>query len=287
MIVRNLIIGTYKYNKNENGDLIYSGEAKPCVRQNDSLGYDSVVCGTEAFYVMSDDENNVKLFSKKNITVTENNPKQSDEAGSLVFSQTPYWGDVSDSTYVYNSSSNLYKYVQAYKNTLTNMRIDVKDIKIPSYEEMHTLPVEFDDFFENVYVQQYLEQIGVGQTQQMIALINSVSQSEYEEMLANYGILDFFPEFLTYSIENQAKLLVLYTTSEPISLSSLYQYITKYPQWARNSAYWLGSAKNDLSIYSYNFIDLINGFISSVQYDDIYWNIGIRPIVTISKTSIE
>ena len=92
---------------------------------------DKVECGTEYFYIMPDHElagaNTVSMLAAQNIEITESNPKQSSSAGST--EESRYWGSVPNGTFVYNSSSSLAKYVDAYKGTLTSLGVS-EDIKV-------------------------------------------------------------------------------------------------------------------------------------------------------------
>lgn len=67
--------------------------------------------------------------------------------GVLAFSNTRYWNDIynpqgnSNYPYVYDSNSNLYQYIEAYKNKLGNTD-KVSDVKLASYEDIRDIWME-------------------------------------------------------------------------------------------------------------------------------------------------
>ena len=98
-----------------------------------------VVCGTEHFYVIRVVNNNVRLLAAKNITLSTTNPVQTDTYTPTYFSSSPYWydsanddfksaygptGDPNNIHYVYDSNSNLYKYVQKYADVIAGFGVN-------------------------------------------------------------------------------------------------------------------------------------------------------------------
>lgn len=109
---------------------------------------DVVTLGGESFYVIESTNTTVTLLAKYNLTIpgldTDGNPVetpiQSEEnAGNVAFSSTNYWGEVENGTFVYNSSSLLYPYVEAYKNYLINRGVNVLSASIPSKAQLENL----------------------------------------------------------------------------------------------------------------------------------------------------
>ena len=49
--------------------VLSDGTIKPCTRSTDTDGFDTVTCGTETFYVMSEDSNTVTMLAKYNLDV--------------------------------------------------------------------------------------------------------------------------------------------------------------------------------------------------------------------------
>ena len=95
---------------------------------------EEITLGTESFYVMKDDGTTVKALAKYGLNVGDNlvsgatvgvqNAQVTGESldGTVAFSSTMYWQDrdLSSSTFVYDSNSNLYQYVENYKDYLVN-----------------------------------------------------------------------------------------------------------------------------------------------------------------------
>ena len=129
---------------------------------------DEVVCGSENFYVMSNDGNNITMLAKYNLkvgriytsgsayteipTTEEGYGLQDSEMkgwvdsgypykGTVVFSSTNYWSSTTSSypAFVYDSNSNLYQYVEAYETYLKNIGVDSADASLMSYEQATAL----------------------------------------------------------------------------------------------------------------------------------------------------
>ena len=121
----------------------------------------SEVCfDTECFYVIGNDGNVLRLLSKYNITVEEK-PVQSADAKGIEYADEPYWGKTErkDAKYVYDSNSNLYKYVEAYKDSIIEKGVVVEKARLVNQEELyvggldiinytwHTAKVRFESNF--------------------------------------------------------------------------------------------------------------------------------------------
>ena len=142
----------YAYGKSKGTD-------KPCTLEDlDGNGVaslsDVVTCGTESFYVMANENNEITMLSMYNLDVGNiydystgvleaiENPtnKQSQQAkgciygdstcyGTVAFSATVYWGtSTTRPEYVYNKNSNLYSYVSEYERILKE-ELNVKSAK--------------------------------------------------------------------------------------------------------------------------------------------------------------
>jgi len=85
-----------------------------------------VTIGTEGFYTIGTEGENVKLFSKMNITLDEN-PIQSSSGGTTIFS----------SFGAYYELSYVEKYINNYKTKLVkNFGVEVVDARVITYEEL-------------------------------------------------------------------------------------------------------------------------------------------------------
>ena len=97
-----------------------------------------VCIGEECFYIISNDGSTVTMLSKMNITL-DNNPVQSTTAGKTAFSSTNYWSSTTYPVYVYNSNSNLYNYVENYKNYLEGLGVELNDSRLITIEELESI----------------------------------------------------------------------------------------------------------------------------------------------------
>ena len=57
-------------------------------------------------------------------------------SGSIPFSETNYWGEVDDGTFVYNNNSLLYPHIENYKTYMKNLGVDVKEASLASGAQM-------------------------------------------------------------------------------------------------------------------------------------------------------
>ena len=95
-----------------------------------------VTIGTEQFYTIGIEGNNVKLFSKKNITLNEN-PIQADKSGSIQFSNDSTHGE----NYSDYSGSLVEKYINYYKNTIESFHINVEEARAITKDEFESLKI--------------------------------------------------------------------------------------------------------------------------------------------------
>ena len=123
-----------------------------------------IAIGDEHFYVISSDEDSVTMLAKYNLAVgnictssssctpIENSSGNQEPEmigyptggsypryGTTVFSSTNYWGSVSNGTYVYDSNSTLYNYVESYKTYLESQGAEIEEAHLIKKEELETL----------------------------------------------------------------------------------------------------------------------------------------------------
>ena len=140
---------------------------------------DEVCIGDECFYVISSDDTSVTMLAKYNLAVgnkiidfdiendeaifdlnynhtgiqssdakgyvfDENNELIFPWGGVIEFSSYNYWSTVSPSgySYIYNSNSTLYQYVESYKNYLNGFDVGVISARLISYDELILLGCE-------------------------------------------------------------------------------------------------------------------------------------------------
>ena len=150
-----------KYTTCSEESLTWTGIPIKVISGNGMSSGNEVCVDEECFYVMSSDENNVKLISKYNLYVgysydgsnytplNYNVVKQSSLArgyygefpyvGVIKYSETPYWGEIPSTypgIYVYNSNSLLYSYVQEYKAYLSGLGLQVIEARLGDYQEL-------------------------------------------------------------------------------------------------------------------------------------------------------
>ena len=134
-----------------------------------------VAIGDEKFYVIGQEDGNVKLLSMYNLhvgnqydddngVVALTNPTGIQDSsaigwfdeystddpiiGTVAFSSTNYWSSSVSSypSYVYNSSSTTYQYVENYKSYLEGLGASIEDARLISYEELEKLGCSGDDY---------------------------------------------------------------------------------------------------------------------------------------------
>ena len=115
-----------------------------CEGNGTSIG-SLITCGSESFYVISDNSDSVDVLAKHKINLSTTNPVQSSSAGEKAFSSTEYWyqsGNVkpqygsSYPAFVYDSNSYLYEYVEAYEQYLISKGVTSASATLISYEKM-------------------------------------------------------------------------------------------------------------------------------------------------------
>ena len=126
----------------------------------------SEICiDTECFYLISNDGYNVKMLAKYNLyagAYWENGTStpygneatgrqdstmlgwksgQNWRNGVIPFSESQYWNEPTGiyPLYVYNSNSNIYPYIENYKQILNSWGVTVKDARPITYEELISL----------------------------------------------------------------------------------------------------------------------------------------------------
>lgn len=121
---------------------------------------DEVKCGSEEFYIiprdktLNTDDNTITLLAKYNLNIGKtingvigiqnikaNTLVGKNDIGGLSFSNTNYWSNFNNSTtFVYNSNSNLYNYLQNYKYYLFKIiGKNLKDVTLPSYNQINNM----------------------------------------------------------------------------------------------------------------------------------------------------
>ena len=208
---------------------------------------DVVTCGTESFYVMTNENNEITMLSMYNldvgnvVTYDENlkstitpieNPtnKQNELAmgfvsfesigyGLLVFDDKFYWESVENyPEYVYNENADIYPYVSEYERILT------EEIKVKSAK---TSLIRYEQ----------LVKLGCDEEKQSCGPDWSVDE---------YAL-----------IENPA------------------------PEWVYSTSYWTGSAQDFVNM----FLVQLDGAFGTTEANWIY-SCGVRPVVTISTSEI-
>ena len=113
-----------------------------------------VTIGDQQFYTIGTEDNNVKLLSMMNITL-EDNPVQSETAGTTSFSSVNYWKsnygnypsdgsyEVDIWRYIYDESSLIYNYVNNYKLTLEKNGIYINEARLIKDRELDPLGCSF------------------------------------------------------------------------------------------------------------------------------------------------
>ena len=124
----------------------------------------SEVCiDDQCFYIISNDGSTVTMLAKYNLYVGgkyENSTwtaygeeatgrqdptmlgyvfEQSVRNGTVNFSATKYWEEVSKGTYIYDSNSLLYQYVENYKTYLESQGVVLKEARLIKYNELKSL----------------------------------------------------------------------------------------------------------------------------------------------------
>ena len=131
---------------------------------------DEVCIGEECFYVMYSDETTVTMLAKYNLyvggeynsswtaygdeatgkqdsTMLGHISEQSIKKGITRFSNTNYWSSTVNSypSYVYDSNSTLYSYVENYKTYLSTLGVTSSEARLITYEELEGLGCSGDE----------------------------------------------------------------------------------------------------------------------------------------------
>ena len=143
-----VVKSTLKFHNENNDDKHDEEIGNSCILSSDENGDgnpdvgDMVTCGTEKFYIVPDHNNapsdTISMLTEKAITLDLDNPVQSDESGTISFSETSYWSDNSLS-FIYNEQSNLYPYVEAYVKTLSKYGLTNVKGTLISEEQLSSL----------------------------------------------------------------------------------------------------------------------------------------------------
>ena len=144
--VKNLKVGDNYYAQNSDGKLVVSEPDFPCyIVSGDKYTQGSeIACGSEHFYVIKSDLATVTMLTANNITLSTTNPVQSSETEMLTFSDEKYWGE-SYFIDAYNNKSNLYPYIEAYKEKLINLDLVLFEARTISQNEINQLSIYKDD----------------------------------------------------------------------------------------------------------------------------------------------
>ena len=118
----------------------------------------------ERFYIISSDEDSITMLAKYNLyvgnecssSVSSSCTSYGEEAtglqdstmvgfgptprkGTIAFSSTPYWGEVTRGTYVYDSNSIVFNYVENYKSYLESYGVEIEEARLIKMEELESL----------------------------------------------------------------------------------------------------------------------------------------------------
>ena len=118
---------------------------------------DEICIKAECFNVLSSDENNITMLAKYNLNVGNNiqegtqgiqnsrsiawngDSTTQDEnykyPSTVMFSNDPYWGTISEPTDVYNDNASIHTYVDNYKGYLQGLGASIVDARLLKYSE--------------------------------------------------------------------------------------------------------------------------------------------------------
>jgi len=112
----------------------------PCTSTGNNIG-DVVTCGSEQFYIIESNSDSVTMLAKERLDFASY--MQNPSGGAIVFSL--YWADGNNlkpeygskfPAYVYNSKSNLYKYIEGYEQNLKDFGLATADAKLISSDQL-------------------------------------------------------------------------------------------------------------------------------------------------------
>ena len=170
-----------------------------------------VTIGTEQFYTIGTEGDNVKLFSMYNLYVggvynkeTKNWTAYGDEAtgmqdsnmtgyvmnqkirnGVVSFSDNNYWLDDNDNMlekynnrYIYDVYSNLYVYVENYKNILSDYGVDIVEARLIKKEELDNFGCCGEESYSWLYSTSYWT--GTAETTSMNVVLSELDWAYFE-----------------------------------------------------------------------------------------------------------
>ena len=115
---------------------------KSCISTGYDIG-DLVTCGSENFYIISNDSSSITALSKYPINPNVNNPIQNASASSgTYFANRYYWKDTITAypAFVFDSNSPFYQYVKAYETYLrNNLGVENASTSLISIEQLNAL----------------------------------------------------------------------------------------------------------------------------------------------------
>ena len=131
------------YQKGDNYDLVEQ-------EKKDKWKIGREICfEEECFNIISSNSDTVTMLAKEKIDLTTTNPRQNENAESILFANDRYWvvpggGFNLKSKYglgypafIYDENSNLYQYVEAYENKLRNTGISSVSASLISIEQVN------------------------------------------------------------------------------------------------------------------------------------------------------
>ena len=150
-----LLYGDKTIVKNDKDELVYQEDSKTIKPDVCEYKDSEVVCGTESFYIIEQTDKTVTMLAKYNLNVGDTKyPNEStygkqDENvvftqvtwngymgyGGVAFSTEVYWNETEVGTFVYNEKSNVYQYVNSYKEYLESIDVSVIDATLMSFEQ--------------------------------------------------------------------------------------------------------------------------------------------------------
>lgn len=117
---------------------------------------DEIICGTESFYVINSNTENIKMIAKYNLNVGGNINPEGVEAiqdkdcfgykegfptyGSVAFSSNNYWASTTGNEFIYNENSNIYQYLANYQTYLrSKARVASAEVSLMSLADAQNL----------------------------------------------------------------------------------------------------------------------------------------------------
>ena len=298
-----LTFDEYKVTKNGDTLLVSNANDKPCRVTDGSSSIDTetaITCGTEKFHVISVNSNTARLLTDENITLSTTNPVQTTTFTPTYFSDTIYWYDEqnytfmpnyitnTNTTYIYDSNSNLYRYVEAYKNTLSNLGITVIKAELIRESDLDSMPLYSEDIRTTLV--KFDDSIGTD-------AINDVGLTTILETLTAAGAEDLYHYSLLTDLEKAKlyELTLLTLENEGLSNASDQEKLQFFhtmiqetnsnehlPYWMYNGKYYYaGFAGSDCVSYPWK-----GGWDGGANYNNTT-EYSIRPVVEIPISDIK